>query len=117
MALERLLSLPPDLEEVKRLAESSSPAALRLSKRLEMGNLVYENAMEYVDGAGLNLETSTLSCSTSVFEVGTPGVLSLNEVKSRIELGRWGLTIGDKVVCLEVTLQFSQIAAIKTTPY
>lgn len=102
MALERSLALPAKSEDVQRILQSSSTTALRLDQKLEMGNVKYEKALHYVHGAGLDPELSLLPNSTHVFEAGTPGAMSLVEVKNSIELGQWGLAIGDEVVNLEV---------------
>ncbi|KAL9640229.1 MAG: hypothetical protein Q9164_000416 [Protoblastenia rupestris] len=101
MALERRLALPANREDMYRILQSSSPAATRLNEKLEIGNVKYERALDYVNGAGLDPEPSILPNSTNVFEAGTPGAMSLVEVESNIDLGRWGLVIGDEVVSLE----------------
>ena len=103
MALERTLALPAKSEDVEKLLQPSRLAASRLDAKLEMGNVMYDKALEYVNGAGSGPELVSLPSSANVFEAGTPGALSLAEVKSHVELGRWGLVIGDKVVKLEVS--------------
>ncbi|KAL9104188.1 MAG: hypothetical protein Q9163_000840 [Psora crenata] len=101
MALERILSLPANPADVEEFSKSSAAATSRLDGKLEMGNVKYEKALEYVNGGVLDPEPSGLPNSTNVFEVGTPGVMSLAEVKGSIKLGEWGLSIWHKVVNLE----------------
>ncbi|KAL9127097.1 MAG: hypothetical protein Q9217_003972, partial [Psora testacea] len=101
MALERSLALPAKPEDLEKLLRSSSPTASRLDEKLEMGNVKYDTAMEYVNGVASDPEPSILPGSTNVFEAGTPGAMSLGEVMRNIDLGQWGLVIGNKVVRLE----------------
>ena len=114
MALERRLALPANREDIHRILQSSLSATTRLNEKLEIGNVKYERALDYVNGAGLDPEPSILPNSINVFEAGTPGAMSLVEVESNIDLGRWGLVIGDEVVSLEVRSNLIQAPERRT---
>ena len=100
MTLERALKLPASLPDAATLEEQPSLHDPRLEEKLEVGNVKYAKAIEYVNGQpSMPLEGGIAS---NVFEAGTPGALSLQELENSINLGVWNLAIGDSVVSLEV---------------
>lgn len=107
MTLERLLKLPATSEETEKLLHSSEAPA-QINEKLEIGNLKYSKAVEYINGQ--SLKSSAPSDVSGAFEAGTPGVMSPEEVESRFNLGQWRFAIRDQVVSLEV--RYSEVKEI-----
>ena len=99
MTLERLLNIPSDHEDLKRYLNASEDNKA-LSQRLEVENVRYDKAIEYLLG---NRPDKTISRKVSnAFQAGMPGVLSRSELIKIVNLGQWRLRIGKRILHLEV---------------
>ena len=100
MAIECALNIPAtslNAEDTQQLLRDNP----RFGEKIDLGNVKYEQGLEYVVG-GDNEKTRQYN-ALNVFEAGTPGALSLQEVENSISLGLWKIALGDKVVHLEVS--------------
>ena len=112
LTLERALSLPTRFSDGNDSQEQDLSADSRLQETIEIGNVKYTKAIEYVKGQ--STEALGGGSASSVFEAGTPGAMTLREVESSIDLGLWNLAIGNNVVKLEVCKNLSKNRACTT---
>lgn len=69
-----------------------------------MGPEILKTALEYVHGPEAN-DQNQPQRATTVFEARMPGAMTLEEVKDQINLDRWQLKLGSRLVNLEVRLK------------
>ena len=75
-----------------------SQAKSSLLEELQMGNVKYDRAIDYVEGN----EDSEAPAPVTVFQSGMPGAMSIEELETDLNLGEWLISIGDQVVMCEV---------------
>ena len=99
MGLERALELPPD--SLTPFLQSERATTSSFQKELNMGPSQFKLALGYI--VGQNQEQGSEGKDASdVFQAGTPGVLSLEELEEKFDLGQWGLKLGQRIVKMEV---------------
>ena len=101
MTLERSLKIPLDPDELE-LSFLESP---HLDEKIDIGNVQYKQASEYIMGP--HPEASAGRQFASVFDAGMPGALSLAELKESVNLGEWKLRVGSKILSLQVRPRFA----------
>ena len=109
MAIERSLGLPPDFENLKATLKDPVISS-RLNDRIEIGNVRYTKALDYVNGQTLALPFTTIG--SSIFEIGLPGALSLDEVLESVPLHEWKVSIGGVPYELQVSLKYVHLHKI-----
>ena len=100
MTFDRLLQVPAGPDDLAEYLRSSLQSS-RLHRELEIGNVHFDSALDYVKCRQSSATARTRFASA--FEAGTPGVLSLMEVQDQVELDRWKLRIGGAMMRLEVS--------------
>lgn len=99
MANERQFNLPV---VSNTFLQSDRVTSSDFSQELELGFDTFEWLFEYVQVSTPETTESGQTFS-SVFEAGTPGVMTLEDVEEDIDLGSWRLKLGDTIVALEVS--------------
>lgn len=99
MTRERQFSLPAIANS---FLQSDRVTSFDFSHELELGLDTFRWLTEYV-GVSTSGESTNLESFSSVFEAGTPGVMTMEEVEEEIDLDSWGLKLGDRIVALEVS--------------
>ena len=99
LALDQHLRVPANPDELSLFLESSLETGSDLLKPLEMRNVKYARAIDYVkENAQENEETPD-----GVFEASMPGALSLVELREQTDLDNWLVRLGDHITTLEVS--------------
>ena len=99
MSLERALGIPP--ETPINSIQLDKAVVFNLHGGLKTSPEESKSAAEYISGPELDANEKSKQCST-VFQANMPGAMSLAEVENQIDLGRWKLMIGQRLVNLEV---------------
>lgn len=99
MEIERALELPASSEQLEETLKIPSIAS-RLDREIEIGNVKYDKALEYVKQQ--DPRTSGINSSSTVFEAGMPGVMPLSELGEKVDLGSWKLAVKDRVYEVQV---------------
>ena len=99
MALERVLEVSPD--SLTTLLQSERATTSSFQKELDMGPTQFKLALNYIVGQDQE-QVSEDQDASDVFQACTPGVLSLEELEESVDLGQWGLKLGQRVVKMEV---------------
>jgi len=99
MSLERKLQLPSDPSKLSTLLQSSSPNS-PLHKSIEIGNVKYNQALEYAKGSP-DPDSGAIEVE-NVFDAGMPGAMSIEELESKVDLGSWGVRLRDGIFQLKV---------------
>lgn len=131
LALERKLEIPSDpalLTSFLGLQPPSSTIPGLLESKIELGNVRYARARDYIiqrpegsaNASSQPVPSPPASTSPSaseedsdedsnrhqtpksVFEAGTPGALSIEEVEASVDLGQWPIRFGELSAVLEV---------------
>ena len=99
MSLERALGIPSEtpINSIKL----NTTVAFNIQESLRNSPEESKSAVEYIYGPEVDANEKSKQCST-VFQAKTPGAMSLAEVENQIDLGRWKLMIGQRLVNLEV---------------
>ena len=103
MTIERTLAIPPDIKEAQDLMDGPLTAP-QFDKGIEYGNVRYPKAVEYLIGRSPAQLASTIG--SSIFELGIPGAMSLEEVEKDMSLGDWKVLVGVNPVALKVSFQY-----------
>lgn len=99
MAVEQALEVSPN--SLATFLQSDQATASNFRKELDMGPNGFVFALNYINGSNQE-QGSRAKDATDVFHAGTPGALSLEELKETVDLGRWRLKLGQSLVRLEV---------------
>lgn len=98
MTLDRYIRVPANAEDLSQFLKSATQTNTYLHESLELGNVKYLKAIDYLnDEEGCKVEP----CE-SVFASGMPGAMSIEELETMVYLGEWLIQVGDQVVMLEV---------------
>ena len=98
MAVEQALEVP--LSSLTTFLQSDLATASNFQTELNMGPKKFKLALGYI---GPDPERNpTAKDATNVFQAGTPGTLSLEELEEIVDLGQWRLKLGRSIVKLEV---------------
>ena len=98
MGLERALELSAG--SLTPFLQSEQATTSNFQKELDMGPSQFKLALGYI---GQDQEQGSESKDASdVFQAGTPGVMSLEELEEKVDLGQWGLKLGQRLVKMEV---------------
>ena len=98
MAVERALEVSPNS---LTFLQSERATASNFQKELKMAPSEFKLALGYMVGQDQERDSQSKDAS-DVFQAGTPGVLSLEELDEKVDLGQWGIRLGQRVVRLEV---------------
>ena len=98
MAVERALEVPSN--SLTTFLQSDRATASNFSKELIMGPKQFKVALGYINGQDQE-QVSEGKEAPNVFDAGTPGALSLEELEEQIDLGRWRLKLRQRLVKLE----------------
>lgn len=99
MEIEKALGLPASSEQLEEALTLPSIAS-RLDRKIEIGNVKYDKALDYVKQQ--DPRTSVINSGSTVFEAGTPGVMPLSELGQKVDLGTWKLAVKDSVYEVQV---------------
>ena len=99
MALEQALEVPPN--SLLPFLQSDQATASNFRKELNMGPKKFKLALGYIIGQDHEQNPKGKEAS-DVFQAGTPGALSLEELEEHVDLGQWRLRLGQRLVKLEV---------------
>ena len=99
MSLERAWALAPTI--YPRFLQSTSTLSANFEEELTLGSESFRFALEYIYGPEESLEEQSRNCAT-VFQAGTPGTMSVEEVQDQIDLDRWGVRLGNTRLRLQV---------------
>ena len=99
MAVEQELEVPPS--SLSTFLQSDLATASNFQSELNMGPNKFKLALEYINGPDPE-RNSKAKDATNVFDAGTPGTLSLEELEETVDLGQWRLKLGQSLVKLEV---------------
>lgn len=108
MALERALEASP--ASLTTFLQSERATTSNFQKELDMGPSQFKLALNYIDGQDQE-QVSGGNDASDVFQAGTPGALSLEELEEKVDLGQWSLKLGQRVVKMEVKIM-SQLSAL-----
>ena len=98
MAVERALEVPSNSPST--FLQSDRATASNFLKELTMGPNKFKVALEYINGQDKEHDSKGKEAS-NVFDAGTPGALSLEELEDQIDLGRWRVKLKQRLVKLE----------------
>ena len=98
MAVERALEVPSN--SLSTFLQSDRATASSFFKELAMGANNFKVALGYINGQDKEHESKGKEAS-NVFDAGTPGALSLEELEDQIDLGRWKVKLKQHLVKLE----------------
>ena len=99
MAVERVLEVSPC--SLTTFLQSDRATASSFPKELGMGPHRFKLALGYINGQDQEQHSEEDEVS-SVFQAGTPGALSSEQLEDRIELGQWRVKLGQRLVKLAV---------------
>lgn len=102
MSLERAWAIPRT--DLDTFLHSDSLVRSHFHEELSIGPEILKTALEYVHGPEAN-DQNQAQRATTVFEARMPGAMTLEEVKDQINLDRWQLKLGSRLVNLEVRLK------------
>lgn len=106
MTIERLLDLPAHPDVVSLVSHPSSQSNSRFYNEIHIGNVKYPKAIEYLKGPEQEADSHLDEHRPyNVFEAGTPGAMSLDEMAREIDLGQWRLDVRDRIVRLKVMIR------------
>ena len=96
--MDHQLRVPANTDDLSLFLEAAPVTHLELFNPLEMGNLKYDRAIDYVEGnVGEGDEPPK-----GVFDSGMPGAMSLEQLQEQTDLGTWLIQIEDQITTLEV---------------
>ena len=98
MAVERALEVPSN--SLTTFLQSDRAIASSFLEELTMGPKKFRFALGYIHGQDQEQKSEGKEAS-NVFEAGTPGALSLEELEEQIDLGSWRLELRQRLVKLE----------------
>ena len=99
MALERTLGFSANPLAI--FLQSDRVTTSNFQEELNMGPSAFKLALEYIDWQDQKQDPKGEK-TTNVFTAGTPGALSLKDLEREVDLGRWKLKLGQRLVDLEV---------------
>ena len=99
MAIEQALEVSPN--SLTSFLQSDHATASNFQRELNMGPQKFKLALGYINGPDPE-QNSRAKDETNVFNAGTPGTLSLEELEETVDLGQWRLKLGQSLVKLEV---------------
>lgn len=99
MAVERELELSPS--SLTTFLQSHQATASNFQKEMNMGPKKFKLALEYVNWQDQE-HNSKAKAASNVFQAGTPGALSIEELEEKVDLGQWKLKLGQRLVRLAV---------------
>ena len=103
MSRERQFNLPAISNT---FFQSDIATSFDFSKELDFGCTAFTRLAEYVGASGESEESPELDESfDSVFEAGTPGVMTLKQVQEEVDLDTWGLKLGEIIIALQVSFE------------
>lgn len=89
--------------DLNTFLHSDSLVSSHFHEELSMGLNNFKSALEYVHGPEEEDQHQSQRAAT-VFQARMPGVMTLEEVEDQIDLDRWQLKLGNRLVNLEVRL-------------
>ncbi|KAL6717494.1 Arginyl-tRNA--protein transferase 1 [Lecanora helva] len=98
MSLERAWALSPATNSNSGQSNSAGSSDYQTELHVDPESII--SVTDYVRGPEEDLEERSRRYTT-VFQAGTPGALSLQELQDKIDLGKWNLKIGNRMVRLE----------------
>ena len=99
MALERTLGFSTNPLAI--FLQYDRATTSNFQEELNMGPRAFQLALEYIDWQDQEQDPEGEK-TTNVFTAGTPGALSLTELQREVDLDRWKLKLGQRLVNLEV---------------
>lgn len=109
MSLERELAIP--CTDLNTFLQSKSLVSSLFPKELLMGPDKFKAALQYVYGPEQD-DIKRSQCDATVFQARMPGAMTLKEVTDQINLDRWQLKLGSRLVHLEVRLGLIEPSSI-----
>ena len=103
MGLERELRLDPI--PCSAFLQSDRATSTNFHEELIMGPIKFRLVFDYFNSQGQGLEDEAVKDAATVFEAGTPGVMTFRELAEEVDLGQWKLLIGGRVVRMNVCLE------------
>lgn len=104
MSLERMLAIPRT--NLDTFLHSDGLVNSHFQEELSMGPDQFKSALEYIHGPGEDDGNQSQRAAT-VFQARMPGAMTLEEVEDQINLDRWRLQLGSRLVNLEARLDLN----------
>ena len=101
MSRERKYNIPVVLSPT--FLESEFMSGLNSEKNANFSSETIESLREYLAVQDPHHIARPEKQHDSVFEAGTPGIMSLADVDSKIDLGEWKIKLRDIIVTLKVS--------------
>ena len=106
MSLEREWAIAPT--SCPTFMQSSNAVTADFQQELKLDRKTFAAALEYIFEPEEDLEQQSRRYAT-VFQAEMPGVMSLKSLQDQIDLGQWGLRLGNQVAKLEVRQSLQQV--------
>ena len=90
--------MPANSEDLSQFLRSAVEPASDLLNPLEVGNIRYPRAIDYVKEE----QDETGKPPEGVFDSGMPGAMSLEDLQAETDLGKWTIQVGNQIAMLEV---------------
>lgn len=100
MSIERAFAI--SITALASFLQSDHVASSDFRRELAMGPESFKHVLAYVYGLEEDSEEQCKHTGT-VFQAKMPGAMTVEEVEDQIDLSRWNLKIGNKLVNLKVS--------------